>query len=457
MRRAVVSLRALLQVVPMDLVREAIVAAGRKSKRVRKLPDVVVFSLLLGMGLYRELSISNVLERVAEALGSLRWGPSEQPCKTSIAKARDRFGWLLARTIFRQLTRHFAARHGHMDVRWGLEVCTIDGTHARTADSEPNDGVFGRPASTRGGKSAFPQLSVLMLVGAFTHLIHHVVMGPNSINEQRLAEKLVASGAIQKGMLLLLDRAYFSFVWPARFLRAGAQWVIRVAAGERAMKPRRIRKLGAGDWLCEIDNNGRRNQRDLQETVLVRLITRRSRGFRPVTVMTSLVDPAAYPAGEIFELYRARWEAETAYRELKVQLGRAKVLFRSKTPERVIQETYGLFLAYLCVRALMCEGAERKDLTPIQLSFADSLDRVRRAIGRLPDRDWDLLHEQLVAQISECRLPPRRDRSFPRAVKSLFVRYARKRSDGKTGRSRYQAQRARAEAKRAAAQTRVSP
>lgn len=453
MRRTSADLRALLAIVPVNVVAECIRAAGKQSKRIRKLPEMVVFWVVLGMGLYRDLSVSNVLERVVDALGEpCRWGPAERPCKTSIAKARSRLGWLVVRTIFRRLAWHFADKYGHMDERWGLRVCTIDGTHARTADSKLNDALFGRPASTRGGRSAFPQLSAVMLVGAYTHLLDAVRFGAYAINEQRLAEKLFQSGAIQPGMLLLLDRAYFSFVWPARAQRLGADFVIRCAVGERVTKMKALRKLGSNDWLCELQNNGRKSHRGLPETVLVRRITRTRRGFKPIVVITSLLDPVKYPADEIFGLYKDRWEAETAYKELKVQLGVAKVPFRSKTPERVLQETYGLLLAYLCVRALMCEGAERADVLPTKLSFVDSLDRVRRAIGRLADRDWGGLQEELVVQISHCRLPARRVRSCPRAVKSLFIRYARKRSDGKTGRSRYQTQRAGAEARRAGAE-----
>lgn len=447
--RRTLELGSLLSVVPLGVVHEAIARAGKQSKRVRKLPEIVVFWLVVGLGLHRDLSISNVLERVAEAL-RVRWGPAERPCKTSIAKARDRLGWQVVRTVFRALAAYFTRKYGAMDVRWGLRVATLDGSHARTADTRRNDQLFGRPPSTRSGKSAFPQISMNMLVGAFTHLPRSVAIGPYAMNEQRLAEKLFRSGAIQSGMLLLLDRAYFSFVWPARILQLGADFVIRNSTGERAMKVWPVRKLGKNDCLCELRSAGRPNQRGLPETVSVRRITRTKRGYEPVSIITSLLDPAKYPADEIFKLYKDRWEAETAYRELKVSLGTKKVLFRSKTPARVIQEIYGLLLAYLCIRAVMCEAAKAAEVSPTQLSFADSLDRVRRAVGRLADRDWVDLHEDLVLEISHCRLDPRRDRSFPRAVKSLFIRYGRKRSDGSASKSRHQVHRARAAAKKAA-------
>lgn len=113
--RRTLELGSLLAVVPLGLVHEAIAKAGKQSKRVRKLPEIVVFWLVVGLGLHRDLSISNVLDRVAEALRVLRWGPAERPCKTSIAKARDRLGWQVVRTVFRVLAAYFTRKYGAMD------------------------------------------------------------------------------------------------------------------------------------------------------------------------------------------------------------------------------------------------------------------------------------------------------------------------------------------------------
>lgn len=444
-----VDLRELIRVVPAEELYERLCAAGKQSQRVRRLPEILVMWLVIGMGLYRDVSIRSALDRVADAVGLRRWGPAERPCATAITDALDRLGWETVREVFRWLAELFMARHGAADMRWGLQVVTLDSSTGRTADSPENSREFGRPGSNRGGRAAFPQIRILMLVGAFTHLVAHVAMGPYSWNEQRLAAEMVRLGWIRPGMLLLLDRAFYSFVWPARFLEQGAHFVVRAQVGRNAIKPTQLRRLGKNDWLCELRNNGRPNQRGLPELIQLRVVTRTRRGFRPVTILTNLLDPQAYPAAELFALYKDRWEAELTYRELKVELAGSKVPFRCKTPDRVRLEAYGLFLAYNCVRALMAEAAERAEVAPTRISFTGALDCVRRAIERLtPDVGWAALHERLVLEVSMRRLPKRRTRSCPRAVKSLFVRYARKKPNGKSTRSRYQTQRARQEQRR---------
>src|SRR5262245_3388977 len=57
-------------------------------------------------------------------------------------------------------------------------------------------------------------------------------------------------------------------------------------------------------------------------------------------LLTSLLDPVAYPATEVVALYHERWELELGFDEVKTHtLERAEAL-RSKTPARVIQEVW---------------------------------------------------------------------------------------------------------------------
>ena len=69
--------------------------------------------------------------------------------------------------------------------------------------------------------------------------------------------------------------------------------------------------------------------------------------------MTTLLDPAQAPAADLAALYHERWEIEGALAELKTHLRGARVVLRSKTPELVRQEFWGLLLAHLAVRGLM--------------------------------------------------------------------------------------------------------
>jgi len=86
-------------------------------------------------------------------------------------------------------------------------------------------------------------------------------------------------------------------------------------------------------------------------------------------------------------LYHARWTIETTFAELKTTLKGSDVVLRSKTPELVRQEFWGLLLAHHVVRKLMFEAALTQERPPDDLSFKHTLSLMRRklpASGALP-------------------------------------------------------------------------
>ena len=79
---------------------------------------------------------------------------------------------------------------------------------------------------------------------------------------------------------------------------------------------------------------------------------------------------------------RVRWEIESALDELKTHLRGAKIVLRSKTPDLVRQEFYGLLMAHFAIRGLMHEAALKADEDPDRLSFLHAVRVVRRKIAR---------------------------------------------------------------------------
>ena len=100
----------------------------------------------------------------------------------------------------------------------------------------------------------------------------------------------------------------------------------------------------------------------------------------PAHVVVLLLDPDEAPAAELAALYHERWEIESAFDELKTDLRGARIVLRSKTPELVRQEFYGLLLAHFAIRGLMLEAALRGDRDPDELSFLHAVRVVRRKI-----------------------------------------------------------------------------
>lgn len=150
-------------------------------------------------------------------------------------------------------------------------------------------------------------------------------------------------------------------------------------------------------------------------------------------VLTSLLDADHYPAAEFVELYHERWEIELGYDEIKTHMLARQETIRSKTPDGVRQEIWGIAIAYNLVRLEMERAAAEAKVAPNRISFVYTLALVcrewqrasapRAAIGNIP-RDLATLRLNLKRLV----LPQRRpNRSFPRAVKIKMSNYARKR------------------------------
>ena len=97
--------------------------------------------------------------------------------------------------------------------------------------------------------------------------------------------------------------------------------------------------------------------------------------------MTTILDPEQARAEELTALYPERWEIETALDELKTHLRGARIVLRSKTPELVEQEFYGLLLAHFAIRGLMHEAVLKADEDPDRLSFLHAVRVVRRKLS----------------------------------------------------------------------------
>ena len=74
------------------------------------------------------------------------------------------------------------------------------------------------------------------------------------------------------------------------------------------------------------------------------------------------------------------WQIETALDELKTHLRGSAIVLRSKTPELVQQEFYGLMMAHYAIRGLMHEAALKAEVDPDTLSYLHAVRVVRRKL-----------------------------------------------------------------------------
>ena len=299
----------------------------------------------------------------------------------------------------------------------------------RIADTEENEAAFGRPGSGR-GRAGYPQLRLVALMVLRSHLLAGLVTGPCTESELTLAEPLWES--VPDASLIALDRGFLAYHLLHRIQSHGSQrhWLTRAKAN---LKWRVLKRLGPNDWLVElpVHRKARQAHPELPETLQVRAIRYQRRGFRPQTLLTSLLDPTAYPAAEIVGLYHERWELELGFDEVKTHtLERAETL-RSRAPDRVRQELWGLAIGYNLVRLEIERVARRAGVSPRRVSYRHALMLIRNfwvtawlaSPGALPRR-LEALQEELALLI----LPERRPRAYPRAVKIKMSNYPLKRN-----------------------------
>jgi hypothetical protein len=256
-------------------------------------------------------------------------------------------------------------------------LVSLDGSTMDVADEQANEEAFGRPGASR-GSSAFPQFRFVSLVENGTHVLFGTRMSPYATGENTLAKDVL--GALDSSMLCLADRGFFGYEMWRQALATNAQLLWRMKKNAVLSCDKR---LADGSYLSRIYPS-EKDKRHQTNAIQVRVIEYRLEGVadaEPIyRLATSVMDTQQGPAQELAALYHERWEIETALDELKTHLRGAKIVLRSKTPELVRQEFYGLLMAHFAVRALMHEAALKADVDSDTLSFIHAVRVVRRKL-----------------------------------------------------------------------------
>jgi len=423
--RAEASFTLFAQRLDLSWIDAALRATGAASVRRRKLPAEYVVWLVIGMGLLRDRSIEEVVRHLHLALPA--GDPPARPSVTSgaIVQARDRLGAHPLETLFATTAAQWATAAAN-EHRWrGLAVYGVDGSRLRVPDSPENDATFGRPKTGR-GRAGYPQVRIVALMVLRSHLLAGLAVGACDEGEVTLAASLWPQ--LPEESLTIVDRGFLSYRLFHQLQAAGPHrhWLTRA---KKNLHWRVRQRFGPGDVLVDLPlhRNLRRAHPELPETLTARAIRYHRRGFRPHTLLTSLLDPATYPPAEIVELYHERWELEVAFDEVKTHTLEREEALRSRAPERVRQEIWGLAIGYNLVRLEMARVAARAHVTPQRISYRHALILIRNfwltawvaPPGVLPRR-LEALHDELALLL----LPPRRSpRRFPRAVKIKMSNY----------------------------------
>ena len=372
----VIDLGSMSSAFPLADVERILEETKHASERKRKLPAYVMTYYVIALGLMASVGTREVLRHLVDRFRERRRWMGELASEAAISKARQRLGVEPLRKLFDTFVRPIATRMIRSAWYRQWRVVTLDGTTLGMLDTPENEQRFGRPPASR-GRSAWPQLRLVALMENGTRVLFAAALDAYRVAEATLVRRIM--GRLEPGMLCLADRGFYGYSLWKEAAATGADLVWRVQKGVGLPE---VQRLADGSFLSEIRPHGRGHKR---ESVIVRVISftvtlkGRSEQYR---VITTILDPSLAPALDLARLYAARWTIETTFHELKVRQRDRCLLLRSKLPDLVEQDVYGLLLAHFGIRQLMCQSARQEGLEPEALSFAHALHVI---IRRLPE------------------------------------------------------------------------
>jgi hypothetical protein len=308
----------------------------------------------------------------------------------------------------------------------GRPVKVIDGSTTQLPDTLENQQTYPQPGSQKAG-CGFPVMKLAVLFSLASGVVLDLIMDSLRSHDLRLFRRLWE--CLKAGDIMLGDRAYGEYATLAGLPRQQVDVVARLHQ-RRKVDFRKAKRLGRNDGLfvwnkgCQQSNIFTAKEWDqLPEQITVRIIrfTALIRGFRArrITLVTTLLDPAAYPAEQLAAFYARRWRLELCLRDLKTTLGMEQL--RCQSPAMAQKEVLAYFIAYNLTRCVMSEAAAAHDAPLDRISFKGTVDALRQysaAIAQARNgKTRRQLWEDLLTNLARDLVPLRPDRREPRAVK----------------------------------------
>jgi len=235
-------------------------------------------------------------------------------------------------------------------------------------------------------------------------------------NERRMAPRLLRK--LPRPSLLLIDCGFYGLPLFLDVRQAGHEFLTKMS---KSGNPKLLERFTLKDGLYRI------RDRDTGETMTVRIVTTQRRGFQPVRLVTSLLDPGVFPRQEIIALYHERWHIETFFRELDGELDFQQ--WHTRQRRGLYVELLFTMIYVTVVRAHMAESVRRKPTLPGHLSFGAGAEACMRAWCRIPKCDperVEALRRELLDHLATLKIDVRPGRSFERDTQKRRAESRRK-------------------------------
>lgn len=335
----------------------------------------------------------------------------------ALSQRRMSWAWAIFEQMLAEALRPKAQERKHPEAFYeGLRLCGIDGSRFSVANTPQVKQSMPKAASRR-FKAAFAKVGVAVLVELGLHNPIAAAIGPKEESEMVLARQLLHR--LPEQSLLVADRYYGVPVLLIEFKDlhpAGREFLVRVRGN---IKRQVLETCADGSAIVEI----RAGKKKMQVREITGKVRRGKSSWSQVRLWTSLLDWKKHPAATLLALYARRWEQESFYRELKVDL-RSAELIQSHTPTTAAQEIAALIMAYAILVEERIQAAKVGEVPVLRISFLKTLEAVRglwhfleMTENLLDARQIRLAVRRTMRRIAEMAIPKRRQRSCPRALR----------------------------------------
>jgi Transposase DDE domain/Insertion element 4 transposase N-terminal len=430
-----VSLTMLSQVYPKEVIERCVQQSqpwSTKARRVRASTALTLVLFVIGMALWSRLNQCQVWQSLVGKLSDLHPDEPESGLSASgLSGRRQALGSQCLQAIMGERCQVIAQPSSMPSAFFRrYRLMAIDGTVFNTPETDANVLAFGR-SSNQYGPGAYPQVRCVLLAECGSHGVVGLEMGRYDVSEVHGAHRLLEQ--VGPDMLVMADAGIISggFVEHVRERRAHVLGALEAGTWEHLDHQRRLSAGSVLAWVPPARNG--QAQYPLQQGMWVRIISYRITDERlgekdkVYRLVTTLLNPRVAPALTLVELYHERWEVELVIDEIKTHQRHQRKVLRSKTPEGVYQELYGLFLAHYAVRVLLAEAAVEAELDPDRLSFTGGLfeltEMIDLALTLEPEEATKPLLKRLRHKMAQHVLPARRLRINRREVKQVYNKY----------------------------------
>jgi hypothetical protein len=368
---------------PPALVDEVVASADRTERRSRLLPARMVVYYVIALALFASDGYEEVMRRLVNGLAwTARWRETwTVPSSPAISKARARLGPQVLAMLFDRVCVP-VARPGTAGAFYrSWRVVAVDGTTLDAPDEAGNTGRFGKP-SAGASKGAFPQVRVVAAAECGTHAVFAAAMDGVGVSEQALLRRLL--GKLGPGMLVIADRNFLGFHLWETVVATGADLLWRAKSDTRLPVDE---ELGDGSYrshLVEPDTRGRGRRipvRVIEYTLQASESEHPHHAGEVYRLVTTILDPDAAPAEDLADLYAQRWEIESVFDEIKTHQQGSRPVLRSRDPDGVAQEIWGILLLHHAIRDLIHITATGAGIDPDRISFTRALRATRRQVS----------------------------------------------------------------------------